>query len=107
MTARELERKARKLPPTTMEGTPGDPVDLVERLGLVYDPEWQHVYSYPKAGGDGADVRVFVARWPAMFWRIECPEKGIRLSTGSGMHDLVHRIATAVSQGMLGGGTKG
>jgi hypothetical protein len=72
--------------------------------GMIVDDGWQEVCRYARAHEDGGEVIVSVHRLPAMFWQISCKEKGITAwSTGTGMEDLVHSMATAVAEGMLGG----
>jgi len=72
-------------------------------FGLPMDPTWQEVNRYPPRG-DGHEVVVSVARMPARFWLIECPDLDLDLVTGSGMHKLVDSIADAIAGGMLGVG---
>jgi len=64
-----------------------------------------------REGSDGQDCEVRVTRMPAEFFRIVAhastnsigwPVPPFALMTGSGMHDLAHAIAKAVSEGMLG-----
>jgi hypothetical protein len=73
-------------------------------LGLPMDPSWREVDRYLPTAEDGHEVVVSVARMPAKFWRIECPDLELDLRTGSGMHELADSIAGAISDGMLGVG---
>jgi hypothetical protein len=65
------------------------------------------------ARGDGQDVEVYEARWPASFWTIEAldtphsggvDKEGFGLSTGSGFEagKLAFAIARAIAAGKLG-----
>lgn len=77
------------------------------------DKGWEVERIYPKAFEDGQEARVLVRRTPAKFFRIEAvpgvdslgrPRQGFVLGTGCGeaSRDLAHRVAKAVSEGMLG-----
>jgi hypothetical protein len=68
---------------------------------LPMDPSWREVNRYPPTAEDGHEVVVSVARMPAKFWRIECPDLELDLRTGSSMHELADSIAEAISDGML------
>lgn len=72
-------------------------------LGLPVDRDWREVRRYG-AAEEGHEVIVSVARYPARFWRVECPDLDLDLSTGSGsrMAELADSIATAISGGRLG-----
>lgn len=72
-------------------------------FGLPVDHDWREVRRYA-AQGDGHNVVVSVARYPARFWRIECPDLDLDLATGSGvaMAKLADSIASAIAGGMLG-----
>ena len=61
--------------------------------------------------GDGQEVEVYCSAYPARFYRLNVlpgPNSigerhiGYGLSTGSSEHELAHRMAVAISQGMLG-----
>lgn len=64
--------------------------------------EWTFVALYEATHEDGDDAEVYVSAMPARFYRVK--GKGIDVTTGSGgqMRDLIHRIATEISMGMLG-----
>jgi hypothetical protein len=73
-------------------------------FGLPVDHDWREVNRYQPTGDDGHEVVVSVARMPAKFWRIECPDLELDLVTGSGMHGLADSIAEAIADGRLGVG---
>ncbi len=75
-------------------------------FGLPLDHVWREVNRYQPTGDDGHEVVVSVARMPARFWRIECPDLDLDLRTGSGsrMSKLADSIAEAIADGMLGVG---
>jgi hypothetical protein len=73
-------------------------------FGLPVDHDWREVNRYQPTGDDGHEVVVSVARMPAKFWRIECPDLELDLFTGSGMDELADSIAEAIADGMLGVG---
>jgi hypothetical protein len=87
-----------------------DPIEEILRTST----EWEEVAIYPKeSGSDGQDAKVSTWKAPARFYKIEAmpsqnsvgePVQPFVLQTGSGdeMLDLAHRIAKAVSEGMLG-----
>jgi hypothetical protein len=92
VNGRGLELRARRLP-------------APEHLGsLPVDREWVMVHRYPATSSDGHAVEVSCSRYPAIFWRVECPDLRLTLTTGSDMHDLAHQLATAIAGGMLGVG---
>jgi glyoxylate carboligase len=64
--------------------------------------EWTTVRVYPATNEDGHETAVHVMAMPAKFYRIVCPDLGIRLDTGSGMERLACEIAQAIADGMLG-----
>ncbi len=70
-------------------------------FGLPVDHDWREVSRYQPTGDDGHEVIVSVARMPAKFWRIECPDLELDPVTGSGMHRLADSIAEAIADGML------
>lgn len=71
-------------------------------LGMAYDYDgWLRVHTYERRGPDGHPSTVYCSRMPAIFFKIECDELGLTLTTGSSAHDLVHRICTAIADGML------
>lgn len=73
---------------------------------LPRDSGWRRTAAYPPSCADGLMVTVLVTRMPAVFYRIcagpDSLGRFIDLATGSGAHDLVHAIATAIAAGMLG-----
>jgi hypothetical protein len=73
-------------------------------FGLPLDQDWREVRRYQPTAADGHEAIVSVARMPARFWRIECPDLELDLVTGSGMHELADSIAGALANGMLGVG---
>ncbi len=62
--------------------------------------------SYTANNSDGHDVEVFVTAMPARFYRIDVAPRGDKpgytITTGSGCADLVHQMAEAIADGMLG-----
>lgn len=76
--------------------------DFVAVMGLNYDPEWREAKVYEPTNGDGHRVVVLVARMPAQFWRVVCPDLGLDLGTGSGLGDLATAMAEAIADGCLG-----
>lgn len=92
MNGKGLELRARRLP-------------APEHLGsLPIDREWVEVHRYPATNSDGHAVTVSCSRYPAIFWRVECLDLHLILTTGSDAHELAHEIATAIAGGMLGVG---
>ena len=75
-------------------------------FGLSMDPTWRVVHRYRPTTEEGREVIVSVARMPARFWRIQCPDLELDLATGSasGMPELADAIADAIADGMLGPG---
>jgi hypothetical protein len=75
-------------------------------FGQPLDQEWREVSRHQPTSSDGHEAIVSVARMPAMFWRVECPDLDLDLQTGSGsrMGRLADTIAEAIADGMLGVG---
>ena len=78
------------------------PAEDDSTTGLPVHRAFIPVAFYPADGEDGHDVTVLVSRWPADFYRIDCPGLGLSLSTASDMADLAHQVAQALSAGELG-----
>jgi hypothetical protein len=89
-----LAEVTRALPGKPCEGLPF----------LTEDDRWQQVARYEPSSDDGDGVTVYVHRMPTAFYRIVGDRKGVDLSTGAGpgVEDLVHVIATAITEGILG-----
>lgn len=75
--------------------------------------DWTVVALYVKRGSDGQRVEIDTARCPAAFYRLRAlpgknsvgdPRQPFALSTGSGteMAELMHKLALAISEGMVG-----
>lgn len=69
--------------------------------------------KFPKVGGDGHDVEVYVQAAPARFYTVKAlpgknsvdePQAGFEVTTGSGedIGRLAIKIAEAISEGMIG-----
>jgi hypothetical protein len=72
-------------------------------LGFSVDPTWREVNRYQPTCDSGHEAIVSVARMPARFWRIHCPDLDLDMGTGSGreMGGLADSIAKAIADGML------
>lgn len=99
MTAEEAYELARNLP--APDGPPRDG-GLSRVMGLVHDTEWREARVYEPTTSDGHRATVLVARAPAQFWRVVCPDLDLDLSTGSGLGDLATAMAEAIADGCLG-----
>lgn len=83
----------------------GEHLRRIAREALGRDTDWVTVAFYPamEDGAGPADVTVSAyAVEGTTFYRIASVKAGIDLTTGTGLHDLTHDIAEAISAGMLG-----
>ena len=73
-----------------------------ECLGLTVDREWRLLREIKRRTDDGADAKVWVARYPAQFYRLTTGDIEITTGSGSEMGVLMLALAEAVADGMIG-----
>lgn len=76
--------------------------DGTEFLGLTVDREWRLLREIKRRPDDGADAKVWVARYPAQFYRLTTGDIEITTGSGSEMGVLTLALAEAVADGMIG-----
>lgn len=74
---------------------------LCNALGLSYDPEWRLLRAF-EPHQDGARAQVWVARYPAQFYRLTTGDLEITTGSGPDIGALMMDLAQAISEGMVG-----
>lgn len=66
------------------------------------DREWRVLRDYPATHEDGAPAKVWVARYPAQFFRLTTGDVEVTTGSGTEMGELMIQLAEAVAGGMVG-----
>lgn len=85
---------------------------LVEENPILDHAKKTLIAKYPKTppDGDGQPVEVYCSSWPAEFFEIRAlkalnsigkSKKAFKITTGSGMSQLVQELSKAIAEGML------